>query len=176
MAAFPGKRNFVYLQCLKNYRESKLRIFLLFRRLFLIFLTIMREIFAMFLTLELFCHPVTFWFYKFTSENVRRIFSTPKTKHTSSARWSNSGHFCPEVCLFWLKSIRDSFRLKKKNPPFIYEKGPFYMSNLIPRSETKIYSEKTPGKFHFLFVLGLRNINLGTQIFFWVKIARRTSS
>ena len=149
MAAFPGKRNFVYLQCLKNYRESKLRIFLLFRRLFLIFLTIMREIFAMFLTLELFCHPVTFWFYKFTSENVRRIFSTPKTKHTSSARWSNSGNFCPEVCLFWLKSIRDSFRWKKKTRHLFMKKVHFTWVISSHGPKQKSTARKHPGNFTF---------------------------
>ena len=38
-----------------------------------------------------------FWFYKFTSENIRRILITPKTKFDSFSRWPNYGRFCPEV-------------------------------------------------------------------------------
>ena len=77
------------------------------------FLTIKQGIFEMFLTLELFCHPVTLiGFDKFTSENVRCNLIT-KTKFTSSSRWPNYVRFCPEVrCLFWLKSIQASFPCK----------------------------------------------------------------
>ena len=77
------------------------------------FLTIKQGIFEMFLTLELFCHPVTLiGFDKFTSENVRCNLIT-KTKYTSSSRWPNYVRFCPEVrCLFWLKSIQASFPCK----------------------------------------------------------------
>ena len=40
-----------------------------------------RQQFAMFWTFELYCHLVSryFWFYKFTSKNLRRILITPKT-------------------------------------------------------------------------------------------------
>ena len=56
-----------------------------------------------------------FWFYKFTLENVRCILIPPKTKVTYSSRCPNYGRFCPEVCLFLLRSIRASFPCKSRH-------------------------------------------------------------
>ena len=58
-----------------------------------------------------------FWFHKFTSENVRRIVITPKTKFISSSRWPNYGRFLSfrRRELFRLKSIRASFSCKNRH-------------------------------------------------------------
>ena len=82
-----------YLQCLENYRESKLKVFLFFRTFSK--LSYDRAMY--------FCNvfeartllPSSYFsFYKFTSENVRRILITTKTKSTSSSRCPNFGQFC----------------------------------------------------------------------------------
>ena len=48
--------------------------------------------FFVFFALENFCHSY-FLFYKFSSESVRRILISPKTKFTTSSRWPNYGRF-----------------------------------------------------------------------------------
>ena len=64
-----------------------------------------------------------FWFYKFTSENVCRILILI-TVH-QKPRWANYGRFYPEVCSFWLKSIRASFPCKNHHLwKMVYTYGP----------------------------------------------------
>ena len=99
-----------YLQCLENYRVSTLKVvFLMFRTFFWNFLMI-----------RYFCHASSFatsylWFHKLTSENVRRILITPKTKFTCSSRWSNYG---PAFVLEVLIEKQTSFASVQK-PPFL---------------------------------------------------------
>ena len=67
---------FIFFQYLENYRESKLKVFTLFRTVFEA---------VSYDKARYFCKIFTyFWFYKFSSENIRRILITPKTKFTDS--------------------------------------------------------------------------------------------
>ena len=98
-----------YLQCLENYRVSSLKV----------------VFFWNFLMIRYFCHASSFatsylWFHKLTSENVRRILITPKTKFTCSSRWSNYGpaFVLRFVCFDW-KANELRFRAKTA----ISEKG-----------------------------------------------------
>ena len=62
-------------------------------------------------------------FYKqFTSENVRRILITPKTKFTSSPRSGGQimGDFVfPEkrIIMFWLKTVKSIYEAPAHNTP-----------------------------------------------------------
>ena len=130
MGAFPWKRGrFLFNQngcrqgsvcawfCLTNflsviiYRESKIKVFMLFRTFSKLSYDKTRYFWNVFDVRTLLPNS-HFWFYEFTSENFRHILITPKTKFTSFLRWPNYGRFCPVVCLFWLKNVRTSFLWK----------------------------------------------------------------
>ena len=61
--------SFFYLQCLENYRESKLKVFPLFRT-FLRLSYDKASYFSNVFDAQTFLSSSYFWLYKFTSENV----------------------------------------------------------------------------------------------------------
>ena len=63
-------------------------------------------------------------FYKFTSENVRRILITPKTKFTSSSMWPNYGR----VCLFGEENTY--YVLTKKHTSLVSMQKPQFMKTV----------------------------------------------
>ena len=88
-----------HLQWLENYRESKLKVFMLFRT----FLKLSYE------KARNFCSQIYIWKY-FPYSNY-----TENQVHTSS-RWLNYWRFCPDVCLLLLKIGTQCARASTESP------------------------------------------------------------